>query len=213
LFTGLVEARGTLVSRVARGRGARLFIRAPFSPLVLGESIAVDGVCLTVDTMDNTGFFADASFETLDLTTLGRLPTGAHVNLERALPAGGRLGGHFVSGHVDGVGHLDRKESIDDALRLTFRVPPELERYIASKGSITVNGVSLTVNAVFPATFQVAIIPHTEARTGLGGLDVGAPVNLEVDVLARYCERLLGALHHPKSDESMLVALKGAGYL
>jgi len=201
------------VSRVPRGRGARLFLRAPFSPLVLGESIAVDGVCLTVDSMDNTGFFADASFETLDKTTLGSLSLGAEVNLERALPAGGRLGGHFVSGHVDGVGSMGKKERIDDAVRLTFQVPHELERYVAAKGSITVNGVSLTVNAVLPAAFQVAIIPHTESRTGLGGLAVGAPVNLEVDVLARYCERLLGAVQHPKTDDAMLVALKGAGYL
>jgi riboflavin synthase len=203
VFTGLVEAKGTLVRRDARGDGARLAIRSRFAddePLVIGESIAVDGCCLSVVTITRDERDApnaadeveiDASSETLARTTLGTLPIGAAMNLERATKVGDRLGGHIVSGHVDGVGAVAARLPLGDAITLAFSVPPALSRFIAEKGSITVNGVSLTVNAVGALRFEVAIIPITRSATNLDALSVGDRVNLEVDLLARYVARLL----------------------
>lgn len=231
MFTGLVEAKGTLLRRAQRGRDARLVIRGELvdarrEPVALGESIAVDGVCLTVDTVVEPGgpgptvFEADASSETLGKTTLGALTVGSPVNLERALPIGGRLGGHIVSGHVDGVGRVLETVPTGAALEVVFEAPAELARYIAPKGSICVSGVSLTVNGVSGATFEVMLIPHTRDKTSLDGLAVGTQVNLEVDVLARYVARLLevgragGASSSETSlDSRLLERLRAAGYV
>ncbi len=218
MFTGLVEATGKLESRAARGPGARLTIAAPLSNLALGESVSVSGVCLTVDAVTKTGFEADASAETLDRTTLGSLRVGARVNLERALTLDRRLGGHIVTGHVDGVGTLVGRSPLGEASLLTFRFPPELGRFIAPKGSITVDGISLTVNGVRtdgPAdTFDVAIIPRTHEETSIGDVAVGGPVNLEVDVLARYVLRALesrgSSADNPSAGTSGATAAKDA---
>jgi riboflavin synthase len=224
MFTGLVEARGTLVRRTQRGQDARLvvqgeLIRSGGDPIVLGESIAIDGVCLTVDVLLEAGkpgaasvFEVDASSETLEKTTLGTLAVGSPVNLERALPIGGRLGGHIVSGHVDGVGHIRDKIPTGAALKVVFEAPAELARYIAAKGSICVSGVSLTVNNVAGATFDVMLIPHTRDKTSLEGLAVGDRVNLEVDLLARYVARLLEG-SSPSADARLLERLRASGYV
>ena len=196
MFTGLIEGVGTLASREPRGGDARLRIGVgslPFDDVALGESIAVNGVCLTVVGFDAAHFDVDASNETLSLTTLGALPEGAALNLERAMRPTARLGGHLVSGHVDGVGAVAAIAPDARAQRWRFTAPPALMKYIAPKGSICVDGVSLTVNAVDAGGFEVALIPHTVAHTAFGGTAVGDAVNLEVDLVARYVERLLSA--------------------
>jgi riboflavin synthase len=196
MFTGLIEGIGRLDARDARGGDARLRIAAgtlPFDGIALGESIAVNGVCLTVVAFDAHGFEADASNETLALTTLGALPVGHPLNLERAMRPDDRLGGHLVSGHVDGVGRVLAVEPDARAQRWRFAAPAALLRYVAQKGSICVDGVSLTVNAVDAAGFEVALIPHTVAHTAFAATAAGDPVNLEVDLVARYVERLLSA--------------------
>ena len=218
MFTGLLEAVGKLVARTARGPGARLVIAAPVvgEALALGESISVNGVCLTVDTITAEGFEADASAETLAKTTLGALSLGARLNLERALRLDARLGGHIVSGHVDGVGALVSREKMGDAERLVFRAPKDLLRFIAAKGSIAINGISLTVNEVAGETFSVAIIPRTNAETQLGEVPAEGPVNLEIDLLARYVLRLIEAPRAPsgsEKDASLLELLKKNGYV
>lgn len=192
MFTGLVEMLGKLGARKGAAKGARLTIHSDFENLELGESVAVDGVCLTVDRILKGAFEADASSETLARTTLGGLAEGARVNLERALLPTTRMGGHLVSGHVDGVGELVARDADGESERLTFRMPDELSRYVAEKGSITVNGISLTVNGVTASTFNVMVIPHTLSRTTLNDLRTTGAVNLEVDLIARYVARLLG---------------------
>ncbi len=201
MFTGLIQGVGTLAAREMRGGDARLRIAIgslPFTDPALGESIAVNGVCLTVVASDEAGFQADASPETLGLTTLGDLTQGAAVNLERALRADERLGGHLVSGHVDGVGKVLDIVPDGRAQCWKFSAPAPLLRYIAQKGSICVDGVSLTVNVVDDAGFEVALIPHTVAHTAFATTGVGDAVNLEVDLVARYVERLL----RPASESS-----------
>ena len=194
MFTGIIEAVGTLDRREARGGDARLRIAVgslPFADPTLGESIAVNGTCLTVVAFDAGYFEADASNETLALTTLGALGEGAPVNLERAMRASDRLGGHLVSGHVDGVGRVLAVTDDARAQRWRFQAPAALMKYIAQKGSICVDGVSLTVNAVDDDTFDVALVPHTVANTAFAATAVGDSVNLEIDLVARYVERLL----------------------
>lgn len=194
MFTGLIQGVGRLIAREARDGDARLRIdlgTLPSTSLSLGESVAVSGVCLTVVEFDAGQFGADVSNETLERTTLGALPHGAVVNLERALRLSDRLGGHLVSGHVDGVGTVLRVEPDARAQRWRFNVPPGLMRYIAVKGSVCVDGVSLTVNAVEEDSFEVALVPHTVAHTAFAQTRPGAAVNLEVDLVARYLERLL----------------------
>jgi riboflavin synthase len=194
MFTGLVAMTGALIAvRSTSAVGARLSIRAGFDdgPLALGESIAVNGACLTVDAIGAGGFEADASAETLARTTLGGLVAGSPVHLERALRAADRMGGHMVTGHVDGVGALAERRALGDAVCMAFRVPGELAKFVATKGSIAVDGVSLTVNAVDGDRFEVVIIPHTLSKTALGALAPGDRVNLEVDLVARYVARLL----------------------
>jgi riboflavin synthase len=197
MFTGLVTLTGTLAAREPRGPGARLTIAldVPFDdgPLVLGESIAIDGACLSVASIvgpAGTGFEVDASGETLDRTTLGRLEVGGRVHLERALRAGDRLGGHLVTGHVDGVGAMVERRPAGESTWMAFRLPAELARFVAEKGSITVEGVSLTVNRIEGDRFEVMLIPHTLEKTKLGALGAGSAVNLEVDLIARYVARL-----------------------
>lgn len=198
MFTGLVECTGVLAERAARGPGARLVVRpaTPLAgePLALGESILVDGACLSVTEVLPAGAFAvDATAETLARTTLGHVAVGGRVNLERALLAGDRLGGHIVTGHVDGVGQLLERGRVGDAVAMTFALPPALAGYVAEKGSIAVCGVSLTVNAVRPAAFEVMLIPITLSITRLGDLAPGHHVNLEVDLVARYVASWLAA--------------------
>jgi riboflavin synthase len=196
MFTGLIEGVGRLAARETRGGDARLTVDVgslPFVDVQLGESIAVNGVCLTVVAFDTRRFEADASTETLALTTLGALVPGSAVNLERAMRPTDRLGGHMVSGHVDGVGRVLQVRDDARAQRWRFAAPPALLRYIASKGSICVDGVSLTVNAVDDEGFEVALVPHTVTHTAFAETAVGEAVNLEVDLVARYVERLLQA--------------------
>lgn len=194
MFTGIIEAVGTLAGYEPSGEGARVLVEAgglDLSDVAIGDSIAVDGCCLTVVRRDATGFEMDVSRETLDCTA--GFVRGARLNLEKAVRAGDRLGGHLVTGHVDGVGQVLSVEAVADNRRVTFRVPPGLSRYVARKGSVTVNGVSLTVNAVAGDTFDVNLIPHTLAVTNLGALAAGSRVNIEVDLIARYVERMLAA--------------------
>ena len=196
MFTGLIQGVGRVRALEPVGGDLRLHIDVgtlPFAGVELGESIAVSGCCLTVVAFDATGFAADVSTETLACTTLGGWAVGDAVNLERAMLPTTRFGGHIVSGHVDGLG---RVESIHDdarAQRWRFAAPAGLLRYVAHKGSIAVDGVSLTVNAVDAAGFEVALIPHTVSHTRFSATRVGDPVNLEVDLIARYAERLLQA--------------------
>lgn len=194
MFTGIVQDIGRIESREERGGDARLKIslrNLPLARMTLGDSICVQGVCLTVASLGANAFSADVSRETLALTTLGELSPGADVNLEPALRAGEPLGGHLVSGHVDGVGRVIETREEARSLRVTFEAPEELARYLARKGSVAVDGVSLTVNEVEGARFGVNLIPHTRQVTTLGRLVPGTRVNLEVDPVARYLERLL----------------------
>lgn len=194
MFTGIITGVGRIAAREPRGGDLRLTVATgnlPFETPQLGESIAVNGVCLTVVAFDAASFQADVSTETLALTTLGRLADEAPVNLERALRASDRLGGHLVSGHVDGLGRVASITDDARAQRWRFEAPPALLRYIAKKGSICVDGVSLTVNEVDAQGFEVALVPHTVANTAFVAIGVGDAVNLEVDLVARYVERLL----------------------
>lgn len=196
MFTGLIEGVGRVLALEPRGGDLRLRIDVgtlPFAEVALGESIAVSGVCLTVIEFDATSFAADASTETLALTTLGALAVGHAVNLERAMRPTDRLGGHLVSGHVDGLGRVLSVHDDARAQRWRFAAPQTLLKYIATKGSICVDGVSLTVNAVDAEGFEVALIPHTVSHTAFSTTRVGDAVNLEVDLVARYVERLLSA--------------------
>lgn len=196
MFTGIIEGVGRLAATEARGGDVRLRVDVgslPFDHVQLGESIAVNGVCLTVIDFDAHSFQADASTETLALTTLGQLAVDAPVNLERAMRPTDRLGGHLVSGHVDGLGRVLSIHDDARAQRWRFAAPAALLRYIAKKGSICVDGVSLTVNEVDDEGFEVALIPHTVSHTAFAATGVGDAVNLEIDLVARYVERLLGA--------------------
>jgi riboflavin synthase len=195
MFTGIIEGVGRIAALESRGGDVRLRVDAgslPFDAVQLGESIAVNGVCLTVVEFDAASFAADASNETLSLTTLGALRVGAPVNLERAMRPTDRLGGHLVSGHVDGVGRVQAIAEDARAQRWRFAAPVALLKYIAKKGSICVDGVSLTVNDVDAEGFEVALIPHTVAHTAFAHTQAGDAVNLEIDLVARYVERLLG---------------------
>lgn len=195
MFTGIVQEMGRVIERGTRGGDLHLgiaFQELDEARVRVGDSICVQGCCLTVTSRSGRSFSADLSRETLALTTLGGFAVGAAVNLEPALRAGDVLGGHLVSGHVDGIARVTSVESDARSRRLTFEVPPALMRYLARKGSVTVDGVSLTVNEVAGGSFGVNIIPHTQAKTTLGSVQPGDLVNLEIDLLARYVARLLG---------------------
>jgi riboflavin synthase len=196
MFTGLVEDTGTVARAERRNNALVLAIRPsrlPVGELTIGESVCHDGACLTVTELGRDTFTVLAGLETLERTTLGNLRVGRRVNLERSLKVGDRLGGHWVTGHVDGTGELAARRDLGSNLVLVVRAAPALLRYIVEKGSIAIAGVSLTVNAVDAETFSVAIIPHTRDATTLGDLAIGDRINLETDILAKHVEKLLGA--------------------
>ncbi len=193
MFTGLVEEVGRLRARESFRGGAKLVISAGalLEGAAVGDSIAVNGVCLTVTELAAGSFSAVVMPETLRKSNLGALTPGAELNLERALPLGGRLGGHLVSGHIDATGTLVRRYPEGNAVVMHFRIPAELNRYLIAKGSIAVDGVSLTIAALNPEGFSVSVIPHSAAETTLGGMKIGDTVNLEVDLIGKYVEKLL----------------------
>lgn len=193
MFTGIVEELGTVrsVRRGAHSSVLSISAKEVLSDLKVGDSVAVNGVCLTATTVDSGGFTADVMHETLNRSSLGALTAGSHVNLERAMAANGRFGGHIVSGHIDGTGTITALKQDDNALWYTISAPPALLRYIVEKGSVAIDGVSLTVAAVGESWFSISAIPHTVAVTLLGEKGVGDVVNLENDVIGKYVEKLL----------------------
>jgi len=194
MFTGIIQAKGSIAALERRGGDVRLSVQSdglPFASYDVGESIAVNGVCLTAVALRDDGFDTDVSVETLDVTSLGGLGIGDSVNLEPSLSLGDRLGGHLVSGHVDCLGAVTTRAADARSIRIAIEIPDEFARYVARKGSVTVDGVSLTVNEVSATSFEINIIPHTAEVTIIGDYAVGTKVNVEVDLLARYIERLL----------------------
>ncbi|MQL53589.1 riboflavin synthase [Desulfofundulus thermobenzoicus] len=217
MFTGLIEETGVLAHISRGGNSARLQIMASrvTEGLLPGDSIAVNGVCLTVVAFDSRSFTADVMAETLARTNLGSLRPGDRVNLERALRLGDRLGGHLVTGHIDGVGRIVRREEQDIAILLTIAAAPELMRYIVEKGSVAVDGTSLTVAAVGEKDFLVSLIPHTAHQTILGGKKPGDRVNLETDIIGKYVEKLLAGqsrLDPPEKRDISLEFLSEHGF-
>ncbi|MGB5353111.1 MAG: riboflavin synthase [Woeseia sp.] len=195
MFTGIIKSIGRIAKLERRGGDIRLRVNAPGLPwaeYAVGDSIAVNGVCLTAVALREDGFDTDVSTETLAVTTLGNIKEGSKVNLEPALAIGERLGGHLVSGHVDGIGVVRSVRSTGRAWQFEIQVPGDIARYIARKGSVSVDGVSLTINEVSDANFSITIIPHTLNETIIGEYKAGTAVNIEVDMMARYLERLLG---------------------
>ncbi len=211
MFTGIIKAKGTISGMEKRGGDVRLSVRSdglPWTDYEIGESIAVNGVCLTAVALDDDGFATDVSVETLDVTALGGLEVGAVVNLEPSLSLGERLGGHLVSGHVDCTGKVVTRDVDARSVRLRIEIPKAYARYVAKKGSVCIDGVSLTVNEVSGNAFELNIIPHTADVTIIGDYRKGTIVNVEVDLLARYLERLLDA----DGDGISLEFLKAHGY-
>ena len=211
MFTGIIKAQGTISAMEKRGGDVRLSVRSdglPWSEYEVGESIAVNGVCLTAVAVHEDGFDTDVSVETLDVTGLGGLAVGSTVNLEPAISLGERLGGHLVSGHVDCTGKVVSREADARSIRLAIEIPREYARYVSKKGSVCIDGVSLTVNEVSGSTFELNIIPHTAEVTIIGDYAAGTVVNVEVDLLARYLERLLDR----DGDGISLEFLKAHGY-
>ena len=219
MFTGIIQAVGKVVAMQPSGGDLRLRIdtgKLALDDVALGDSICTNGVCLTVIELPGDGYWADVSVETLNFTTLGKLQPGARVNLEKALTPASRLGGHIVSGHVDGVGEVVSLQEDARSIRVAVHAPAALAKYIAHKGSICVDGTSLTVNAVKGARFELNIIPQTMAETVFGEYRPGTPVNLEVDVIARYLERLVlgDAAADPEASGGLsLATLADNGYL
>ena len=218
MFTGIIQAVGEIADMQPSGGDMRVYIRTgklPLDDVALGDSIAANGVCLTVIELPGDGYWADVSVETLDFTTLGGLKQGASVNLEKALTPESRLGGHIVSGHVDGVGEVVSLVEDARSWRFVIRAPETLAKYIAHKGSICIDGTSLTVNAVNGAEFDLNIIPQTMAETVFETYRPGSRVNLEVDVIARYLERLLqgDAAADPDAGGLTMASLADNGYL
>ena len=194
MFTGIISAIGDVVGLEPRGGDVRLTINTgdlSLTDVSLGDSIACNGACLTAVELTGQGFIADVSVETLNLTAIGQWETGSRVNLEKAMQATDRFGGHIVSGHVDGIGEVVSLEGDARSWRFRLRAPRDIAKYIAHKGSITVDGTSLTVNVVEGSEFELNIVPHTMLHTVIGDYHVGTKVNLEVDLVARYLERLL----------------------
>ena len=194
MFTGIIQAVGTIQTLQEKGGDVALSVATgnlPMENVKLGDSIAVNGVCLTAVQLTDNSFIADVSRETLSLTSLGNLSTGSGVNLERALTLQDHLGGHLVSGHVDGLGKVEARRNDGRSEWFQIVAPKELAKYIAAKGSITIDGVSLTVNRVDGCRFEINIVPHTLQETIIGGYQAGTAINLEVDLVARYLERIL----------------------
>jgi riboflavin synthase len=211
MFTGIIKAKGSVTAMNKRGGDVRLTVRSdglPWGDYEIGESIAVNGVCLTAVVLHEDGFDTDVSVETLDVTALSSLGPGSAVNLEPAISLGERLGGHLVSGHVDCVGCVISRNNDARSVRLTVEIPSEYARYVAKKGSVCLDGVSLTINEVSGNSFDLNIIPHTAAVTIIGDYEVGSTTNVEVDLLARYLERLISK----DSDGISLDFLKAHGY-
>lgn len=216
MFTGIVLAQGTIAAIDQVGGDVRLTISSeglPFDDYAAGDSISVNGVCLTATRLFKDGFETDVSTETLAVTSLGNLNVGSRVNLEPALSVGDRLGGHLVSGHVDCIGKVSDLQRDARSIRLGIEIPADFARYVAKKGSVCVDGVSLTVNEVSANRFDLNIIPHTAETTTIGGYAAGTEVNIEVDLLARYIERLLTGDAATKSDGLSLDLLKAQGYV
>lgn len=216
MFTGIVQSVGRLARREHRGGDQRLLIAdggVALEGAVPGDSIAANGVCLTVTDLEAGGFWADVSGETLALTTLGGLQDNAPLNLEKSLTLSQPLGGHLMSGHVDGVGTVISRTPDGRSVRFTVEAPQALARYIARKGSIAVDGISLTVNTVEDKRFDLNIVPHTLTATNLGGAVKGTSVNLEVDLLARYVERLLAADTEGRDENSLVRLLAERGFM
>lgn len=218
MFTGIIEELGTIRKITTAKDGARLEVSAKtvLADAKLGDSIAVNGVCLTVVDKAADWFAADASAETLRRTSLKQAHAGSRVNLERAMAATSRFGGHIVQGHVDGTGEFLEAKAIGESWAVRFKFPAELARYIVEKGSITVDGVSLTVAALGDQTsecwFEIAVIPHTWKVTNLSSLERGAAVNLEVDVIAKYVERMIGAYVIEPKEKLTIEKLAELGY-
>lgn len=204
MFTGLIEGTGKLKTIEPRGKDMRLSIQASFDleGFQIGESVAVDGVCLTVVSWQARAFTVDVSQETLSRTTLGQRSVGDEVNLERALRLGDRLGGHLVNGHVDGKARVMARKQRGDSLVFVFEVVAELGRYIIEKGSVAVNGVSLTVNRCGEQSFDVNVVPHTARVTTIGSLRVGDEVNIEVDIIGKYVERFVQTFQESDSPST-----------
>ncbi len=217
MFTGIIQAVGSIGSIESRGGDMRLVVDSADLDLVdndLGDSIAVSGVCLTVVEFNTTGFAADVSLETLNKTSLGNLKPGSPVNLEKALTLKTALGGHLVSGHVDGLARVISMQEDARSIRYRFEVDPALQHYITEKGSVTIDGTSLTVNRVEQNQFEVNIVPHTQTKTIFGNYQLNTQVNLEVDIIARYLERLInGRASDGTSDQQLLASLKNSGFL
>jgi riboflavin synthase len=217
MFTGIIEAVGTLAELRRQGEDMALTVQAPtldFSDVKLGDSIATNGVCLTVVGLGDQRYTADVSLETLSRTGFAEAKVGDPVNLEKALMPSSRLGGHLVSGHVDGVGEVKSKSSSGRAIEYWIKAPGSLSRYIAEKGSIAVDGISLTVNAVQGDLFRLTIVPHTVQETTIARWKPGHRVNLEVDQIARYLERLMqGKAHDGSSSTLTLEKLAQSGFL
>ncbi len=217
MFTGIIQSVGKVAALEPRGGDLRLRIRTgklDLADVQLGDSIAVNGVCLTAVELPGDGFWADVSGETLTRTTLGALRSGSRVNLEKALTPTTRLGGHLVSGHVDGIGEVVSRAPEARSERFVIRAPDTLAKYIAEKGSICVDGISLTVNAVRGAEFELNIVPHTLQETTMADFRPGTQVNLEVDIIARYLERLLlgEKAADPDAGGISLATLQKAGF-
>ena len=194
MFTGIIQSIGSIADLQPKGGDIALVVntgKLGMADVELGDSIAVNGVCLTAIAMTDKSFTADVSRETLSLTSLGALSKGSKVNLEKALTLQTRLGGHMVSGHVDGLGEIESRHNDGRSERFTIKAPDEIARYIAAKGSITIDGVSLTVNNIDNSSFDINIVPHTLQETIIGDYQAGTKINLEVDVVARYLERLI----------------------
>ena len=214
MFTGIIEAIGHIAQLEKTAKDARLYVKTgnlSLETVKLGDSIAVNGVCLTAVQLPGDGFWADVSTETLTHTSLGELSIGGKVNLEKALTPTTHLGGHIVSGHVDGVGTISSYYDEGRSMRLNIRAPNDLAKYIAAKGSICVDGISLTVNSVQNAEFSLNIVPHTQINTTLAKIKIGQRVNLEVDIIARYLERLL--LGKPADESIDASFLKEHGFM
>jgi riboflavin synthase len=216
MFTGIIEATGRVIAIKASGVDLKLTIGSDsldFSDVKLGDSIASNGVCLTVTALDGKSFNADVSGETVKRTLFGQYKSGQLLNLEKALLATGRLGGHLVSGHVDGISSVEKIEKFGEAWQVWIKMPKDLAHYIAEKGSITVDGISLTVNELSASAFRLTIVPHTARETTLMSLKAGSQVHLEVDLIARYLERLLQGREGAGSKGVTMDLLQQRGFL
>lgn len=211
MFTGLIEEIGEIVSVKRDTKTYKLSVCANriFEDLKLGDSVAVNGVCLTASTISGNVFTADVMPETIERTALSKLKSGSRVNLERAMPLNGRFGGHIVAGHIDGVGVIMSKKQDSNAVRLTITAKPEILKYIVEKGSIAINGVSLTVTYVDSSAFGVSIIPHTSNETTLLSYEIGTAVNLECDIVGKYIEKLMNYGNSEAADNADKTSASG----